>query len=520
MLSRTVHEQVFKNCSFPPPPKIYTNIALEHLAAHDLDPSQSSKLPSTEFTLPPIQGNNLLEHFHRIGNSVSEPYKQLADTFAESELPPRPEYWDIQAGWTKYIHNADGSGYSEHVPYPMHNGKPETMLCFDVETLPNYHKFPIMACAASPNAWYAWISPWILDPSSTVPEHLAPLGPPDIPRVVVGHNVSYDRQRILEEYHVNGTQNRFLDTMALHVAVKGISSHQRPAWMKHRKNKEEDKIRHVEAIEAIVTMLHDIQEQLDVLRRDGSDGSLEDVERRTQLVKQWQVLQSSLPSLQASADTASDSFTPGPPPGSVDIDEDGSSQKGWEDLTAMNSLVDVAKLYCDIDISKEIRNDFMTCTPEEILAGITDYLTYCASDVFVTHSVYRKVLPGFSSSCPHPVSFAGMLAMGSGFLPVNEQWEAYLASAEGVWRKLERGVKDGLESLAREALAAFDPGLEGQFDDDPWLSQLDWTPKTIGKSRGLVTEHTDEVRETHIIISSSNSGTGNPASPSSATLVL
>ena len=46
-------------------------------------------------------------------------------------------------------------------------------------------------------------------------------------RVVVGHNVSYDRSRIKEQYLVDGTNIRFLDTMALHIAISGITSFQR-----------------------------------------------------------------------------------------------------------------------------------------------------------------------------------------------------------------------------------------------------------------------------------------------------
>ncbi|EEB93410.1 hypothetical protein MPER_07935, partial [Moniliophthora perniciosa FA553] len=165
----------------------------------------------------------------------------------------------------------------------------------------------------------------------------------------------------------------------------------------------------------------------------------------------------------------------------------------WEDLTSANSLVDVAKLHCNIDISKEIRGDFMTATPEEIRTDITDYLAYCAGDVDVTHNVYRKVLPGFLNACPHPVSFAGVLTMGSGFLPVNEQWEAYLERAEGVWQALEKKVRDGLEKLARSAMEAYPVAVPGEdnianegWRNDVWLSQLDWTPKIAGKTRGVL----------------------------------
>ncbi|KAJ7583649.1 gamma DNA-directed DNA polymerase [Mycena floridula] len=483
LLSRSLHNQVFKNCSFPTPPQTFTNIALQHLKENDLQPSQSSTLPSTEFTLPQLQGSNLLEHFHRIGSASSEPYFSLARTFASTEIPPQPESWDIVSpGWTKYIYESDGSSYTEPVPYPMHDGQPEQILSFDIETMPKYHLFPIMACAVTPNGWYSWLSPWILDPDGQSPQHLIPMGPSDVSRVIVGHNVSYDRGRIQEEYHVQGTQNRFLDTMALHIAVKGISSNQRPAWMQHRKKKEMEMERKSETLDVARQMRHDVQRQL---------AAEKNPETKEQLTELLRGLDESLPALEASLLT-SEIDMPDASSGILDEDEiSEATQKRWEDNTSANSLVDVAKLHCDIDISKEIRNDFMTATPFEILENLGDYLTYCASDVNVTHRVYQKVLPQFLDNCPHPVSFAGVLTMGSGFLPVNQEWERYLERAETVYRTLEKQVKDSLASLALSALESHkeqipDPSV------DPWLSQLDWTPKAVGKSRGLVEEVSNE----------------------------
>lgn len=46
-------------------------------------------------------------------------------------------------------------------------------------------------------------------------------------RIVIGHNVSYDRARVKEQYFVEGTKLRFLDTMSMHIAVSGITSFQR-----------------------------------------------------------------------------------------------------------------------------------------------------------------------------------------------------------------------------------------------------------------------------------------------------
>lgn len=457
-LSRKLHEQIFRNASFPLPQKAYVDIAQDHLKAHGLDPAQGSVLPDVSFTLPPIQGRTLDEHFYRIGSTAAQPWLTLAKDLASVELPPKPDQWDIQAGWTRYSFMPDGSSYSEHVEYPEFEGKPENMLVFDVETMPEYHSYAVMACAASKNAWYSWISPWMLGETSD-PRHLVPFGDPTVPRVVVGHNVAYDRLRILEEYNIHGTQSRFLDTMALHVAVKGISSHQRPAWMKHRKEKEKVEEQREEAIEAVYDMLQQAEERL---------RAETDLVRKEELQRIIREMEEGVSSLQSGLEP-------------IDASEDVVESR-WEDLTSANSLADVAQLHCGITMDKEIRNDFMTCTPEEIRENIHNYLDYCSSDVAVTHAVFTKVLPAFLSACPSPVSFAGALTMGSSLLTVNEEWDTYIANAERTYKELDEKVKARLIDLAKEAKDMMD---SGKWKEDAWLGQLDWTPKVAGKSRGV-----------------------------------
>jgi len=84
------------------------------LAPHGLDPSQGSVLPNTSFVLPPLQGKNLDEHFHRLGAAAAQPWLELARDFSSASLPPKPDYWSLQSGWTKYVYQEDGSSY--HIP--------------------------------------------------------------------------------------------------------------------------------------------------------------------------------------------------------------------------------------------------------------------------------------------------------------------------------------------------------------------------------------------------------------------
>ncbi|KAF8521316.1 DNA polymerase family A-domain-containing protein [Gautieria morchelliformis] len=454
LLSRSLHAQIFKNVAFPAPPATYTQIAREHLARHQLDPASSSSHPDIAFTLPPLRGHTIDSHFHAIGAEAAEPYLSMSKQMASTTLPPRPESWVIQSGWTKYWTGEDGLHESVESP-------DEELLVFDVESMPKYHQFSVLACAASPTAWYAWISPWLLG-ESTDPQQLIPLGDPSGQRIVIGHNVSYDRARTREEYCLERPGTRWLDTMALHVAVNGISSHQRPAWSKYRKQKQASRTMKDEAVESVLGLIAEF-------KREAMDEH--DVEKRGELLRRVAEMEESLPSLQAISEVGGEREDDG--------ESDEMAQQRWEDLTSANSLADVARLHCDIEMDKSTRDDFMTSTPDAILADISSYLTYCANDVAVTHEVFRKTLPAFLEKCPSPVSFAGMCSMGSSFLTVNESWERYLENAESKYRELEGKVGAALRSLAEDARLLL---ANDKWKGDVWLEQLDWTPKKPRKT--------------------------------------
>ena len=161
-------------------------------------------------------------------------------------------------------------------------------------------------------------------------------------------------------------------------------------------------------------------------------------------------------------------------------DSETTDTSRWEDITSINSLSEVARLYCGIEMDKDIRNDFMKSSPEAIRSELDSYLSYCSFDVSATHAVYRKVLPIFLSTCPHPVTFAGVAVMGSSILPVSKAWDEYIKNAEGTYRNSQNAVFDALCDLADEAR---DLHRSGEWANDPWLSQLDWTMKPVTRTR-------------------------------------
>ncbi|KAI9928201.1 DNA-directed DNA polymerase gamma mip1 [Aspergillus wentii] len=343
---------------------------------------------------------------------ASEPYLSYAKTYITVKSPEMPRKWVKRSGWTKY--NSDGS--SEPVDAPN-----ESMLTFDTEVMYKEHSFAVMACAVSPTAWYAWLSPWLLGESDNEIQ-LIPLGDPSQPRIIVGHNIGYDRARVLEEYDLKQTKNFFVDTMSLHVAVNGMCSQQRPTWMRHKKNK-------------------DLRDK---------------IANESNSVELAALLESKM------------------------LSEE--EEELWVGRSSVNSLRDVAKFHCDVSIDKSQRDYFGELDREGILGRLEELLDYCAADVAITHRVYKRVFPNFLEVCPHPVSFGALRHLSSVILPVNQSWQEYITNAETTYCQRLEDVQRKLIELCDEAVKVKE--LPEVYMNDPWLRQLDWTGQEIKMAKG------------------------------------
>lgn len=413
-LSDKLHSQIFPNDPEPPPDEL-VKLAREHLKRHDLLDKTTGEASPIAFELPKLQApdtQTLDEHFYRLGVDAAEPFLENAKRFARSDLPPQPRKWKHQSGWTRYYFSDEGKGPAdtEKVDVPD-----EGMLSFDVEVMWKESRFAVMACAASPTAWYVWLSPWLLGETDNKTQ-LIPLGDPTKERIIVGHNIGYDRARILEEYDLKQTRNCFMDTMSLHVAVNGMCSQQRPTWMKHKKRRE-------------------LREQY----KEG--GSYE------------------IASLMGDKSLTDD------------------EEELWVNKSSINSLRDVAKFHLNLSMDKTVRDDFGELNREQIVAKLDDLLDYCAADVAVTHRVYSIVFPNFLTTCPHPVSFAALRHLSTVILPVDESWETYIKNAEETYASLSNAVQERLVLLAKKAVEVKDH--PDKWCNDPWLKQLDWSGQEI-----------------------------------------
>ncbi|KAJ2785183.1 DNA-directed DNA polymerase gamma mip1 [Coemansia javaensis] len=404
MLAPRLRRSVFGEPRLPVATAEQTRVSVDHLKAQGIYGKAGEPVDMSDFDPPELLGGSIEEHFQRMGELAAQPYLGIAQAFArlpDEQFPPVPraDAWVMQAGWTRY--GRDGTRRRVAAPDAQ-----DDVLVFDVEVIVRDSPYPALAAAASRSAWYLWVSPYLAGDSAH-PRHLVPLthaGQARQPRLVIGHNVAYDRARVQEERLLKRRALAFVDTMSLHVSSGGLCTRQRLSWMRYLRAKKENDVEY----------------------------------------------------LRLNADTGK-----------------------FFDVSSLNSLKEVAHHYCGIQLSKDQRDTFVHGTLADVRADFAQLAAYCAGDVDVTRRVYAKVFAAFEQKCPHPASFAGMLTMMEGYLPVDRSWPEYIARSERLVEELAESVGARLRQLAEDALRVAAPM------DDPWLRSLDWTvePQKFTKPR-------------------------------------
>ncbi|CAG7661336.1 unnamed protein product [Allacma fusca] len=247
MISDELHKQIFPNVSRTANLDVRKLSSVkQHLESHHLWGQSVSTAPEINIPLPLLEGDNIDSHFREIAEKQTRVYRNGLEKIVKG-IPAKPSNWVFREGWTKYSENIE----PQAVPYPEGDA-----FVFDIEVCQDTGQVPTLAVAVSPDAWYSWCSTTLvdgLDRSADSPIRLEELIPFDTcksegpetskfwkPKIIIGHNVCYDRARIKEQYFLQDTKTRFLDTMSMHIAVSGITSFQRALKLTAKKNANND----------------------------------------------------------------------------------------------------------------------------------------------------------------------------------------------------------------------------------------------------------------------------------------
>lgn len=353
-------------------------------------------------TIPELLGNNIVEHMEILGKISSQTYYEKASNIANIMLPKKPTEWNCSIkGWTRYSWNGT-EHIQEQVNYPL-----EHDIIFDVEVAMTHHPYPILAVAASTFAWYSWCSIDLVhfNKGSTLnptPE-LISLGDSTQERLVIGHSISFDRIRVKEEYSIQGTKFRYLDTQSLHSAVSSLSNIQ---MNEYKSNKDGDEL--------------------------------------------------------------------------------------WRQVGCGNSLKDCVALHCNIkDVDKEPREILISGSISNVQENAQLLMNYCAMDVEYTHILFKALWKKYLLKCPSPVTFAGNLILSTCYLPTDTRWNDFLRSSDDYMNQAIESIHTELSQLAIETAEKY----RDEYEKDPWLRMLDWTPVPAKYTKGKMNKKTQAIIE-------------------------
>ncbi|OQV22065.1 DNA polymerase subunit gamma-1 [Hypsibius exemplaris] len=403
---------------------------VEHLRSKGLWGFEPQILPAPTVQLPEMLGGSVEEHFRRIAEEQTRPYVSALDGLLRGQVPSMPAKWEYKAGWTKY--EKDGTPYP--IAYPDADA-----LVFDVETCLSAGKYATLAAAVSADHWYTWCSSRLVNET---PELLAPGERLDLrylipletdssadsissngswrkERIVVGHNVAFDRSYIREQYLMEGSRMRFLDTMSLHIALAGFTTAQRAVHMKMTASRKKTE----PPTEA--------EKKKEAAKLAKKKGAPENVNSRR-----------------------------------------------WMEVGSMNNLEAVYQLHCDaiLPYDKALSRIFVDGNLNDVRDNFDALMSYCANDVRATHQLAQALVPKFREAAPHPVTFGGLLEMSSVYLPVNKNWEIYISKSNEACTQIEDDLRRSLVKLAVDAVGM----REGEaYKDDLWLWDLDWSSQKV-----------------------------------------
>ncbi|CAI5441012.1 unnamed protein product [Caenorhabditis angaria] len=208
----------------------------QYLFPHVPTPSTSSKIDYPG-ELPQLMADDIIEHFRILADSQVSKYRELLDFATTFDLNSakialksidNQDLWRFEPGWYKYPFEDPKN--SEKIEAPL-----DDVLFFDIELVVRDGRLPTLAIALGKDAWYGWCSDRLIN-DSDVPEfptieHLIPIGETSREKIIIGHNIGFDRARCQEAYSTpKSTKIRFMDTMSMSIPMFGMADHQQSLY--------------------------------------------------------------------------------------------------------------------------------------------------------------------------------------------------------------------------------------------------------------------------------------------------
>uniref|UniRef100_A0A7M5UUB8 DNA polymerase subunit gamma-1 n=1 Tax=Clytia hemisphaerica TaxID=252671 RepID=A0A7M5UUB8_9CNID len=137
-----------------------------------------------------------------------------------------------------------------------------------------------------------------------------------------------------------------------------------------------------------------------------------------------------------------------------------------------NSLAKLYEFYCHKTLDKSTRDLFVEGNLQDIRESFQCVRNYCALDVKSTFEIYQMMWPDFLVHVPSPVSFCGMLEMGTSFLPITRSWKEYIQRSEEMFEKITSELKESLMDVAEDTLKLM---IDDRYKENLWTWNMNWS---------------------------------------------
>jgi DNA polymerase gamma 1 len=167
----------------------------------------------------------------------------------------------------------------------------------------------------------------------------------------------------------------------------------------------------------------------------------------------------------------------------------GVTKPAWADKGAMNNLVDAYNFHCQPMIplekeTKKTRNLFVVAeSMVDFVPDRDELVEYALRDVKTTFELYSVLVLKYLQANPSLTTLYGHFAISSTVLPVVDNWHEWVEGCEKMWRESLDRQDELLSELAEQVLTDW-KNDDISVEQDPWLSQLDWTANYALKKDG------------------------------------
>lgn len=102
MLPLGLYKQIFPNGNQGSLSSKEIDSVKQELKASGLNVDSQTHLPNVDVEIPVLEGKDVEEHFYNIASAQVKPYLKVLNELIH-KVPPPPENWILQEGWTRYI---------------------------------------------------------------------------------------------------------------------------------------------------------------------------------------------------------------------------------------------------------------------------------------------------------------------------------------------------------------------------------------------------------------------------------